>query len=798
MASIILNTVSGTIYDAFNTPLPNVTVEAFDKDLRQEQLLGQAVTDAKGHYTISYDAAKFADSEFKTADIFIRVIAADGLVLGQSPVYFNVPVNFVIDFKIDNTPILEPDEFDALIQIIKPLTEPQKVAIADLQETDKFKDISFLAGETGEDAARIALLPIAFTLSNQTKIVPDIFYGLFRLQFPTDLNALLLIKSESIVNGINEAIGQNIISARWGIQKQLDSIIQMFNQVALDAMLSGSDDKSAAFKQVIGVALPKPKLQQTFLSVYLANEKTPEKFWDALSKQTGFTNPKVITGIQSVFQLNLLTNNVPSLTTLLFNEQQQNPALKDLRGFATYTFDDWHTRIDKLVATGALVNFPDGIMGATPEEKAVNYANSMTLLVQSLYPTSVFASQLSKDTSNAFKDTKTDLTTFLANNVDFDLKTNSINTSFDSSNQTGITDKAALKKELTTINLLSKITDDYTQVSALHLDGIDSATALVSKYTPAQFAEKFAPSMSQETAASIFKNAQKIDNLSTVLAMSIKMRNDIPINVINGPTNDASPDYESMFHDTNCDCEHCQSVYSPSAYFVDILNITKNYNLDALTELTTRRPDLVQILLTCKNTNTPLPYIDLVNELLENTIAPIPPVIVNGVPAYPQFQTSNSAEELLAYPEHVDTAAYDLLKTANTAFNLPLDLPLEETRLYLDKLGIKRYGLMELFYGKHTDSKYNDLSIAAEYLQLSRPEELNLINGTTPMPVTLGKVTDFLADTGLSYIEMLQLLECYFINPGTTGNDALKLFQLHDQTSCKIKDLKLQSSSPQS
>jgi hypothetical protein len=72
---------------------------------------------------------------------------------------------------------------------------------------------------------------------------------------------------------------------------------------------------------------------------------------------------------------------------------------------------------------------------------------------------------------------------------------------------------------------------------------------------------------------------------------------------------------------------------------------------------------------------------------------------------------------------------------------------LEETRLYLDKLGVQRYGLMELFFGKSTGSKYNDLPVAVEYLQLSQGE-LNIVNGTTPMPVTLGKVTVFLADTG--------------------------------------------------
>ena len=272
--AVNFNTVSGTIYDAFNAPLNNVTVQVFDKDLRSEQLLGAAVTDDKGFYKVNYESSKYANSEAKSADVFIRAVAFINTgtvpitqVLGESPVSFNVPQNFTLDFKIGNAPIKELNEFDALVQLIKPLTEPQQVAIADLQETDKFKDISFLANETGEAAIKIAFLPIAFTLSGSTEITPDIFYGLFRLQYPTDLNALLLIKSESIANGINKAISENIISAKWG--SQVDSIVQRLNQLATGLILSGTDDKSAAFKQIMSAVLPIPEQQQTFVAVYL-------------------------------------------------------------------------------------------------------------------------------------------------------------------------------------------------------------------------------------------------------------------------------------------------------------------------------------------------------------------------------------------------------------------------------------------------------------------------------------------------------------------------------------------------
>jgi hypothetical protein len=680
-----INTVSGTIYDAFDAPMAAVTVQAFDKDIRTEEFLGAAVTDAKGSYNIKYDG-EYTQAENNSADIFIRVFnIADGVlgVLATSPVYFNVSPDVTLDLKIDGTPYKGISEFDALVNKITPLLENQRVTMAELVEDGEFKDISFLANETGEDAAKIALIPIAFKKGEQTKLASDILYGLFRLNFPTG-NELFGVKSESIANGINTAISLNIISAKWGIPTQIDSILQTFNQFAAAAVLSGTDDKSKAFTQVIGAALPEPEQQLSFVNVFFANENTPENFWKALAQQPGFNDPNVVAGIQSALQLNLLTNNTPPLTALLFKEQQQNPALKDLRGFASFTKEDWHSRISQLVASGELElkTFPPNIEGDTLEEKAVNYAESITLLVKTLYPTDTFASRLREDTGNAFNGTKPDLITFLTNNNGYDFKNNNINKVFEASDLTGVQDKQSLLKELTSINLLSKIlpdsngaTDDYSVISAMHQDGIDSATALINKYTPTQFAEKFAPSISAETATAIYKNAQSTDIRSTALALSIMARNNTPVYAINGATNDAPPDYESMFGDTNCDCEYCQSVYSASAYFVDILNIMHKYNPNpdgAFKKLIRRRPDLTRILLTCTNTNTALPYIDLVNELLESTLAPIPPVIVNGVPAFPQYQTTNSAEELLAYPEHVNTAAYDLLKTANSASNLPL------------------------------------------------------------------------------------------------------------------------------
>jgi hypothetical protein len=81
------------------------------------------------------------------------------------------------------------------------------------------------------------------------------------------------------------------------------------------------------------------------------------------------------------------------------------------------------------------------------------------------------------------------------------------------------------------------------------------------------------------------------------------------------------PDLELLFGSlTSCECEHCRSVYSPAAYLTDGLNFLKRSTL--LDDFRRRRPDIGAIELTCANTHTPLPYIDLVNEVLETAATP--------------------------------------------------------------------------------------------------------------------------------------------------------------------------------
>jgi len=88
---------------------------------------------------------------------------------------------------------------------------------------------------------------------------------------------------------------------------------------------------------------------------------------------------------------------------------------------------------------------------------------------------------------------------------------------------------------------------------------------------------------------------------------------------------------------------------------------------DALIE---RRPDLIHIPLTCENTNTAMPYIDIVNEIMEYYVA-------NGkLSADAAYDTAGATTaELLAEPQNVIHKAYKVLGEARYPLTLPFDLP---------------------------------------------------------------------------------------------------------------------------
>src|SRR5262249_41930645 len=130
-----------------------------------------------------------------------------------------------------------------------------------------------------------------------------------------------------------------------------------------------------------------------------------------------------------------------------------------------------------------------------------------------------------------------------------------------------------------------------------------------------------------------------------------------------------------------CECDECRSVIGPAAYLVDLLEdldprakmlvpdpqdpsktivapINPRSGTTPIEMLLRRRPDLRHIRLTCENTKTHIPYIDLVNEILETWIAAqaLPPSPGGPLPVETAGynDTGGAAEdELRAFPQYI-------------------------------------------------------------------------------------------------------------------------------------------------
>ena len=177
-----------------------------------------------------------------------------------------------------------------------------------------------------------------------------------------------------------------------------------------------------------------------------------------------------------------------------------------------------------------------------------------------------------------------------------------------------------------------------------------------------------------------------------------------------------NPSWDVIFGDADyCDCGECTSVYSAAAYFVELLQYLRNNNLDPhldliakkdliiksdpknikntpLEKLLNRRPDLKHLELSCNNTNTILPYIDLVNEVMESFV-----VFQEPLPVAFNTTEDETSGELLSQPQHTEEEAYCILHKAVFPFSLPYHQPIDAARIYLDYLGTSRYELIETF-----------------------------------------------------------------------------------------------------
>ncbi|MGH6636409.1 MAG: hypothetical protein ACRED0_09860 [Gammaproteobacteria bacterium] len=398
--------VQGQIRQQDGNVVPGAPVRALDIDLRNEELLGEAVADQDGRYKITYSAKRFQRAEKRSADLKVRVFSPEILLpigpppqpvlLAESPVIFNANEVETVDLIVSvNAPGL-PSEVDQIIRELTPLLENVRPeGIPDPEFIDKIADlkadeIDFLTGETGIERQKLAFFVTAATLqkwshTQDSNIPTAIFYGLAREGLPLDLPALYREGPQRQRPALQQAIDDNIIPAPD--RQSLDQVLENLQRLLVRHVLQTKPaPESHSLSDLLYQSVLPPEKHVSLLNLYVNHVGTIEEFWQKLPEHPEFQDAVLVRNVQFTFQLGALTqNHVPLIQAL--RERYQPSSTRKLVELDTAA---WTELIDMLV-DGRTVGVPNEVPGATPDEKKSNYVTGMISILQAAFPTDTIA-----------------------------------------------------------------------------------------------------------------------------------------------------------------------------------------------------------------------------------------------------------------------------------------------------------------------------------------------------------------------------------------------------------------------
>jgi hypothetical protein len=736
-----MSNVSGLIADVAGRPIFGIKVRAVDRDMRSEQVLGEAVTDAKGYYSITYDVTKYSKVEIATADLIVRVLDVYGKTIVESDTVFQAADSEVIDLVVPRSRTYSKSEYEDYTNQLAPAIDSIPVA----QLTDA--DLGFLTRETGIPIGHLRFLRLDAQYASNYQIDAAGCYGLFRQGLPTAIHQLAAIPPARLTELLKKSIDERIVPS--ALSNRVTAIVDRL------ASLAGSTGpvidglSRPPLEQVVATAGLTTTQQQTFTR-YALEHGADTDFWAKLASQPGFDAASASNARFTVEANPLVCEFIPALS--LVQNKKQSEGWTSVRDLARLTPDQWLALAQQACPNGPPAGFASVDQYGATIARAVEYA----------FPSAVIQHQLVADPQLG----GADISAFFQQHPTFDLL------------YARIEEAGPARTRLLEVQRVGRLVPRdqptaapkggiYGGVQALLARGYASAQA-VAHAGKAKFVQELGPVIGDTAAEVMFQQAKLRADAANLVRMRLRDTYVDHVNLMphGDPDSAADPEVAALLGATSaCACEHCRSVLGPAAYLTDLLHFldtappahtptTPPATVNLAAVLRARRPELEHILLDCDNANTPLPYIDLVNEILEDAMAGDVQV----------RQTTWTADELRVAPEHLREEAYAPLAAAVHPWALPFDLAHERVRLYAEHLGLELDLLRDLF-GRTQDAvtqAYFGMSDALWRTVTTAPSGSERWGGVALD--TLVAVPAFLDASGLSYAELAQLTETWFLS----------------------------------
>ncbi|MBL8927833.1 MAG: peptidoglycan-binding protein [Pseudonocardia sp.] len=645
---------------------------------------------------------------------------------------------------------------------------------------------------TGWDARLVALGAAAARIAGRSGLDVRAVYALVRSGLPTEPDELAAVPVASVQDVLERAVEAGIVDLGTAeIKAQVSAFATFATATRRAGRPRGAVSSYGEFLEATGLD---ERQRDEFDAAVVRHAGRPDALWQAAARIDGVTNEQVAR-LRSQGRLAALTGQNLRLTTELM-KISADPGRAGLRALVDA---DLHTPEAWLDLLGQLGGGDDAtLQAAIPEEyldgaattqvAAAAYADVLAREVRDGLPTTVVGRMLrtggipvdatlagpvaelvEKAEERGFSFAATPLGHFLTKHRD----------ELVAGLDPAIT--ASAVAEFERVQRLYRATPSHDALAAAVDAGFTSAhqIAMLDRTTFLRlYGERFG-AMAEPT----FRRARRIAAITHAHLGATMQRG--------GPAVFAlSPTVETLLGEQDfCACEHCRSHLGPAAYFVDLLHFL---DIDEVTwrampgvdegdqrpfeVLDRRRPDLAHLPLTCENTTTELPYIDVVNEIMEyRVVEQTPPPVVDTVPS----------ADLLAEPQSVLPAAYALLADQRYPLSLPFDLWLETVRAHLRRVGVRHADLLDAFGSASSEA------VLTERLGFT-PAEVDVL---TDEPLTrwqrlygyetLTKAREELRNArtlarrlGVSYRELDALVKTWFVNPALDDVGALRTLGL--------------------
>lgn len=790
--------VRGTVTGMNGKALCGATVMVWWQRIREPLLLANGRTSEEGHYDLRY---RLPDDAPARVLIVVEARAEQLDSPLTSPVTPAQP-----DLQIDlHAQPRDQSEWDTLLRTIEPLLD--RLPLKEVVESAQHRDITFLAQELNQSPDQIMRVVVAARLEAAFHVPAAVFFAFVRQRVPSTLPSPLLEASQdftlidalvgriaSLIFGLSAdaqtrtltaAVNQKLIGKQF--QEQIPKLVDRLQAHRTTDLLNQPYlVGKATLGQLLEVAQIQPARQQAFAQALAQNTLSMRNFWRTLGDgQHGFTAAEASTIERTLSVGAFVKNHVPLVQVLL--QGFASSTYQSLSDLARLGLSDWTRLVDQ-------VGPPSSIDAAGTASPAEVFARVVYTRVTRAFPTVALASRV-VGSKIVPPGEQTPLTQFFRNNSDLDLIRHNLAVYLDQQGDKAFAGIAAGDRPQVVANTRRMqrvlfVTPEVDTAETLLGLGLHSAAQITMMGRQQFFLNATSAGLTKREANRVYDTAAQ--RYAGVVSLFTQFNRDAiglwpkaigNVSDLDQPIATAVQRDQSLAtlfgSQDYCATDSCTSILSPAAYLCDLLHWLAQRRTgarSALDVLNDHRPDIGNLKLNCPNSETPMPYIDLVNEILADAISP--PADPNSTinPPWKQTSESKTAADLRAAPEYFNEDAYVLLFSADYPHTLPYSEGLDELRAYLQQSGIGLWQLRQALLALHNPSVAEQAAVAAERFHIV-PHDQDLITHADFIPratawhtanpsVDVAPVPPFLHAAAITYEQLLELLQAGWVQGG--------------------------------